>query len=67
MLSSPMKSRLSSSDCPRRSKRKNYGSIHRGVRVGKRYSADGRKERFCKKCGIGLGYLSKERDAYAQK
>jgi large subunit ribosomal protein L24 len=37
------------------------------VRIGKRYSADGRKERFCKKCGAGLGFLSKARTAYAQK
>ena len=26
-----------------------------GVRVGQRYAADGHKERFCKKCGAGLG------------
>jgi large subunit ribosomal protein L24 len=38
-----------------------------GVRVGRRYTADGRKERYCKKCGGGLGYLSKAREAYAQK
>ena len=42
-------------------------SCQRGVRIGKRYSADGRKERYCKKCGAGLGYLSKAREAYAQK
>jgi large subunit ribosomal protein L24 len=39
----------------------------RGVRVGKRYTADGRKERYCKKCGGSLGLLSKPRAAYAQK
>ena len=39
----------------------------RGVRVGKRYTADGRKERFCKKCGTGLGALSKARPKYAKK
>ena len=38
-----------------------------GVRIGRRYSADGRKERFCKKCGNGLGILSKPREAYAHK
>jgi large subunit ribosomal protein L24 len=43
------------------------GSCQRGVRIGKRYSADGRKERFCKKCGNGLGFLSKARETYAQK
>lgn len=42
-------------------------SCQRGVRIGKRYAADGRKERFCKKCGAGLGFLSKARAAYAQK
>src|SRR5436853_7748216 len=42
-------------------------TCQRGVRIGKRYSADGRKERFCKKCGTGLGFLSKAREAYAQK
>ena len=41
-------------------------SCRRGVRVGKRYAADGHKERFCKKCGTGLGALSKARKAYAQ-
>jgi large subunit ribosomal protein L24 len=42
-------------------------SCKRGVRVGKRYADDGRKERFCKKCGAGLGSLSKPRKAYAKK
>ncbi len=32
-----------------------------GVRVGRRYLADGRKERFCKKCSVALGFLSKAR------
>jgi len=40
---------------------------HRGVRTGRRYGADGHKERFCKKCGTGLGTLSKARPAYAKK
>ena len=39
----------------------------RGVRVGKRYTDDGRKERFCKKCGASLGALSKAREKYAKK
>src|SRR4051795_11908837 len=30
-------------------------TCQRGVRLGKRYAADGRKERYCKKCGNGLG------------
>jgi large subunit ribosomal protein L24 len=43
------------------------GNCQRGVRIGKRYAADGRKERYCKKCGTGLGFLSKAREAYAGK
>jgi large subunit ribosomal protein L24 len=31
-----------------------------GVRIGRRYGADGHKERFCKKCGAGLGIISKQ-------
>src|ERR1044072_1495015 len=42
-------------------------SCQRGVRIGKRYAANGAKERYCKKCGAGLGVLSKAREAYAQK
>jgi large subunit ribosomal protein L24 len=42
-------------------------TCRRGVRIGKRYAADGRKERFCKKCTNSLGTLSKAREAYAQK
>jgi large subunit ribosomal protein L24 len=37
-----------------------------GVRIGKRYTADGRKERICKKCGAILGFLSKARPKYSQ-
>jgi large subunit ribosomal protein L24 len=39
----------------------------RGRRVGKRYAADGHKERYCKKCGTGLGALSKPRPKYVSK
>ena len=42
-------------------------SCKRGVRMGHRYAADGHKERYCKKCGGGLGLLSKAREKYAQK
>jgi len=42
-------------------------TCRRGVRVGKRYNAAGAKERHCKKCGGGLGQLSKPRKAYAKK
>jgi large subunit ribosomal protein L24 len=39
----------------------------KGVRVGHRYADDGRKERYCKKCGTGLGWLSKARPRYARQ
>lgn len=42
-------------------------TCRRGVRIGRRYAADGAKERYCKKCGAGLGLLSKAREAYAAK
>jgi|SRR6516162_4133141 large subunit ribosomal protein L24 len=42
-------------------------TCRRGVRVGKRYDAEGRKERYCKKCTLSLGQLSKARKSYAQK
>jgi large subunit ribosomal protein L24 len=42
-------------------------SCRRGVRIGRRYNAQGAKERFCKKCGNALGSLSKPRATYAKK
>src|SRR5713226_4457731 len=42
-------------------------TCRRGVRLGRRYGADGHKERYCKKCGTGLGTLSKPRKAYQEK
>jgi large subunit ribosomal protein L24 len=42
-------------------------TCRRGVRIGRRYAADGHKERFCKKCGASLGTLSKARPKYAKK
>jgi large subunit ribosomal protein L24 len=42
-------------------------TCRRGVRIGRRYADDGRKERYCKKCGNSLGSLSKARAAYARK
>jgi large subunit ribosomal protein L24 len=43
-------------------------TCRRGVRIGRRYGADGSKERYCKKCGNGLGLLAKKpRAAYAAK
>ena len=43
------------------------GTCRKGVRIGRRYAPDGRKERFCRKCGNGLGALSKPRAKYATK
>ena len=42
-------------------------TCRRGVRIGRRYAADGHKERYCRKCGNSLGNLSKPRAAYARK
>ena len=43
-------------------------TCRRGVRIGRRYAADGRKERFCKKCGAGLGCAEQgPRRQYAQR
>jgi large subunit ribosomal protein L24 len=42
-------------------------SCKRGVRVGRRYTDEGRKERYCKNCSTSLGFLSKPRDQYAKK
>src|SRR5216110_4014707 len=41
-------------------------TCRRGVRIGRRYSDEGRKERFCKKCGNTLGVMTKPRKAYAR-
>jgi len=34
-------------------------TCQRGVRLGRRFLDDGRKERFCKKCKTGLGFIGK--------
>ena len=39
----------------------------RGVRVGSRFLDDGSKERFCKKCGTGLGEVSPPKASRAKK
>lgn len=36
------------------------------VRLGYRYTADGRKERFCRKCSASAGVMSPPRKAYAK-
>lgn len=42
-------------------------TCRRGVRIGYRYTDDGRKERYCKSCGGSQGYLGKARPAYSKK
>jgi large subunit ribosomal protein L24 len=42
-------------------------TCRRGVRLGRRYNGEGRKERYCKSCGNSLGFLSKARKAYVKK
>jgi large subunit ribosomal protein L24 len=42
-------------------------TCRRGVRLGRRYTPDGRKERYCKKCGSGLGTLAKGRTKYVPR
>ncbi len=42
-------------------------ACRKGVRVGRRFGADGSKERFCKACGNGLGLVSKANEKYAEK
>ena len=42
-------------------------TCRRGVRIGRRYAADGHKQRFCRKCSAALGALSKPRPTYAGK
>jgi len=42
-------------------------TCRRGVRIGRRYAADGHKERYCKKCSNSLGKLSNARQRYATK
>ena len=38
-----------------------------GVRTGARYTSDGAKERYCRKCGTSLGQLAPPRAAYTSK
>jgi large subunit ribosomal protein L24 len=39
----------------------------RGVRVGTRYTSDGRKERYCKVTGASLGVVGPAKPAHAAK
>src|SRR5271157_4170262 len=38
----------------------------RGVRIGHRFTDDGQKQRYCKKCGISLGNVGPKKPAHAQ-
>jgi large subunit ribosomal protein L24 len=38
-----------------------------GVRQGRRFAANGQKERYCKKCNGGLGTLGRAKAAHAGK
>lgn len=40
-------------------------ACNQGTRLGYRYTADGRKERHCKKCSASAGVISPPRPAYA--
>jgi large subunit ribosomal protein L24 len=42
-------------------------SCGKATRSGSRFTADGAKERFCKKCGSGMGTLAPPRAAHAKK
>jgi large subunit ribosomal protein L24 len=43
------------------------GACNRGVRAGYRFSRDGAKERFCKKCSQSLGAVSPAKARHAAK
>ena len=40
-------------------------SCNRGVRVGRRFAANGRKQRYCKNCNAGLGDVGPAKPAHA--
>jgi large subunit ribosomal protein L24 len=42
-------------------------ACRRGARVGMRFTADGRKERFCRKCNTSAGVISPPRKQHATK
>lgn len=41
-------------------------SCHQGTRLGLRYTDDGAKERFCRKCNKAVGTVSPPKAAYAR-
>jgi large subunit ribosomal protein L24 len=42
-------------------------SCNKAVRLGARFTADGSKERFCKKCGAAAGEIAPAKKAHATK
>jgi large subunit ribosomal protein L24 len=40
---------------------------NRGVRIGHRFTADGQKQRYCKKCGLSLGNVGPRKPAHVAK
>jgi len=38
---------------------------NRGVRIGHRFTDDGQKQRYCKKCGQNLGSVGPRKPAHA--
>ena len=42
-------------------------SCGQATRTGFRYLDDGSKQRYCKKCGVGIGQIAGARPAYAKK
>ena len=42
------------------------GTCEKGVRLGLRYTDDGAKERFCRKCGSTVGTVAPPRKRYAK-
>jgi large subunit ribosomal protein L24 len=42
-------------------------SCSKPTRLGARFTKDGSKERFCRKCGTGVGLIAPAKKAHAQK
>lgn len=42
-------------------------ACNRGVRIGHRFTESGQKERYCRKCSLGLGYVGPAKPARAAK
>jgi len=40
---------------------------NRGVRIGRRFTDDGQKQRYCKSCGASLGNIGPRKPAHAAK